>query len=128
MPLLIQSLSQDQASLLLSTLQTIYSLIFDAPEAIIRQVTSLVPNFLRLLKFEPSMVSWNICVKLNIGTECGENDLLRSVVQVLTSQIRPHKCKIRSHLFSLCSPPSPFWMSQICLALKYFICNVFLFE
>ncbi|XP_031554301.1 MMS19 nucleotide excision repair protein homolog isoform X2 [Actinia tenebrosa] len=55
MPLLIQSLSQDQASLLLSTLQTLYSLIFDASEAIIRQVTSLVPNFLRLVKFESSM-------------------------------------------------------------------------
>jgi hypothetical protein len=57
MPLLIQSLSHDQASLLLSTLQTLYSLIFDAPEAIIRQVTALVPNFLRLAKFESSMVS-----------------------------------------------------------------------
>ncbi|KAK3698089.1 hypothetical protein QZH41_017527, partial [Actinostola sp. cb2023] len=55
MPLLIQSLSHDQPSLLISSLQTLYSLVFDAPEAVTRQVTSLIPNFLRLVKLESSM-------------------------------------------------------------------------
>ncbi|XP_048585131.1 MMS19 nucleotide excision repair protein homolog [Nematostella vectensis] len=55
MPMLIQALSRDEPSLLLSTLQTLYSLVFDAPEVISRQVTSLIPNFLELAKCKASM-------------------------------------------------------------------------
>ena len=56
MPLLVQSLSCDEQSLKLSTLQTMYSLVLDAPEIISRQVTSLVPMLLGLTKFQISMV------------------------------------------------------------------------
>ena len=56
MPLLVQSLSCDEQSLKLSTLQTMYSLVLDAPEIISRQVTSLVPMLLGLTKFQLSMV------------------------------------------------------------------------
>ncbi|RMX48437.1 hypothetical protein pdam_00020451, partial [Pocillopora damicornis] len=55
MPLLVQSLSCDEQSLKLSTLQTMYSLVLDAPEIISRQVTSLVPMLLGLTKFQLSM-------------------------------------------------------------------------
>lgn len=55
MPLLVQSLSCDEQSLKLSTLQTMYSLAFDAPEIIARQVTSLVPMLLGLTQFQLSM-------------------------------------------------------------------------
>ncbi|XP_067037088.1 MMS19 nucleotide excision repair protein homolog isoform X2 [Acropora muricata] len=55
MPLLVQSLSCDEQSLKLSTLHTMYSLMFDAPEIIARQVTSLVPILLRLSQFQISM-------------------------------------------------------------------------
>ena len=57
MPLLIQSLSCEEQSLQQSTLQTMYSLVLDAPEIITRHVTSLVPMFLGLSKFQLSMVS-----------------------------------------------------------------------
>ena len=56
MPLLVQSLSCDEQSLKLSTLQTMYSLVLDAPEIITRHVTSLVPMLLGLSKFQLSMV------------------------------------------------------------------------
>lgn len=56
MPLLVQSLSCEEQSLKLSTLQTIYSLVLDAPEIITRHVTSLVPMLLGLSKFQLSMV------------------------------------------------------------------------
>ena len=56
MPLLVQSLSCDEQSLKLSTLQTIYSLVLDAPEIITRHVTSLVPMLLGLSKFQQAMV------------------------------------------------------------------------
>jgi len=55
MPLLIQSLSCDEQSLKQSTLQTMYSLVLDAPEIITRHVTSLVPMLLGLSKFQLSM-------------------------------------------------------------------------
>lgn len=55
MPLLVQSLSCDEQSLKLSTLGTMYSLIFDAPEIITRHVTSLVPMLLGLSQFQLSM-------------------------------------------------------------------------
>ena len=57
MPLLIQSLSCEEQSLQQSTLQTMYSLVLDAPEIVTRHVTSLVPMFLGLSKFQLSMVS-----------------------------------------------------------------------
>ena len=57
MPLLIQSLSCEEQTLQQSTLQTMYSLVLDAPEIITRHVTSLVPMFLALSKFQLSMVS-----------------------------------------------------------------------
>ena len=57
MPLLIQSLSCEEQTLKQSTLQTMYSLVLDAPEIITRHVTSLVPMFLGLSKFQLSMVS-----------------------------------------------------------------------
>ena len=57
MPLLIQSLSCEEQTLQQSTLQTMYSLVLDAPEIITRHVTSLVPMFLGLSKFQLSMVS-----------------------------------------------------------------------
>ena len=57
MPLLIQSLSCEEQTLKQSTLQTMYSLVLDAPEIITRHVTSLVPMFLGLSKFQFSMVS-----------------------------------------------------------------------
>lgn len=62
MPLLVQSLSCEEQSLKLSTLHTMYSLMFDAPEIITRHVTSLVPILLGLSKFQSSMVSL-ICVQ-----------------------------------------------------------------
>ncbi|KAJ7336488.1 mms19 nucleotide excision repair [Desmophyllum pertusum] len=55
MPLLVQSLSCDEQSLKLSTLQTMYSLVLDAPEIITRHVTSLVPMLLGLAMFQLSM-------------------------------------------------------------------------
>ncbi|XP_073239400.1 MMS19 nucleotide excision repair protein homolog isoform X2 [Porites lutea] len=55
MPLLIQSLSCEEQTLQQSTLQTMYSLVLDAPEIITRHVTSLVPMFLALSKFQLSM-------------------------------------------------------------------------
>ena len=57
MPLLIQSLSCEEQTLQQSTLQTMYSLVLDAPEIVTRHVTSLVPMFLGLSKFQLSMVS-----------------------------------------------------------------------
>ena len=60
MPLLVQSLSCDEQSLKLSTLHTMSSLMFDAPEIITRQVTSLVPILLRLSQFQISMVSLSV--------------------------------------------------------------------
>ena len=57
MPLLIQSLSCEEQTLQHSTLQTMYSLVLDAPEIVTRHVTSLVPMFLGLSKFQLSMVS-----------------------------------------------------------------------
>ena len=56
MPLLVQSLSCEEQSLKLSTLQSMYSLVLDAPEIITRHVTSLVPMLLGLSKFQLSMV------------------------------------------------------------------------
>ena len=56
MPLLVQSLSCEEQSLKLSTLQTMYSLVLDAPEIITRHVTSLVPMLLGLSKCQMSMV------------------------------------------------------------------------
>jgi len=55
MPLLVQSLSCEEQSLKLSTLQTMYSLVLDAPEIITRHVTSLVPMLLGLSKCQMSM-------------------------------------------------------------------------
>ena len=84
MPLLVQSLSCDEQSLKLSTLQTMYSLVLDAPEIISRQVTALVPMLLGLTKFQLSMViamffsrfcsifsSWSMARKM--GGHCGSD-------------------------------------------------------
>ena len=60
MPLLVQSLTQKEENLLLSTLETLYGLILDAPEIITRQVTSLIPQFLGLSKCDTSMVCNNV--------------------------------------------------------------------
>ena len=67
MPLLVQSLSCDEQSLKLSTLQTMYSLVLDAPEIITRHVTSLVPMLLGLSKFQLSMVTNEYKLYTRIG-------------------------------------------------------------
>ena len=80
MPLLVQSLSCDEQSLQLSTLQTMYSLVLDAPDIITRHVTSLVPMLLGLSKFQLSMVTpwyyqswflpkyrWNLYLAVTLG-------------------------------------------------------------
>ncbi|XP_070539635.1 MMS19 nucleotide excision repair protein homolog isoform X2 [Ptychodera flava] len=55
MPMLLQSLHCDQSSLYISTSETFYSLILDAPAIISQEVDSLLPQLLRLCSYQQSM-------------------------------------------------------------------------
>lgn len=57
LPLFIRSLDQENPLMYLSTLETFHELISDASEVVAQQVTSMIPAFLRLSQYEPSMVS-----------------------------------------------------------------------
>ncbi len=56
MPLMVQSLTQDDSALYLSTLETLHSLTADAPDIVSQHVDSLLPSVLKLTGYECSMV------------------------------------------------------------------------
>ena len=57
MPLLVQSLRQENGALCLSVLERLETLTHDAPSIISEYVNSLLPELLRLAGDKPSMVS-----------------------------------------------------------------------
>ena len=59
MPLMVQSLTQDDSTLYLSTLESLHSLTGDAPDIVSQHIDSLLPSVLRLTGYEPNMVSIN---------------------------------------------------------------------
>ncbi|XP_077991989.1 MMS19 nucleotide excision repair protein homolog [Glandiceps talaboti] len=54
-PMLVQSLYCQQASLTLSTMNTLYSLVHNAPAIIAQEMDSLLPQLLKLSSYQPSM-------------------------------------------------------------------------
>ena len=97
MPLLIQSLSCEEQTLQQSTLQTMYSLVLDAPEIVTRHVTSLVPMFLGLSKFQLSMVSGTTGGGIPYYDMATNRDLYHESDHILPS----YKTSFRSCLFRL---------------------------
>ncbi|XP_064631071.1 MMS19 nucleotide excision repair protein homolog [Lineus longissimus] len=55
LPLMVQSLQCQDTNLWLSTLNTLYDLIHDAPEVLTSYVDSLIPLMLKLAKYQDSM-------------------------------------------------------------------------
>ncbi|XP_071828217.1 MMS19 nucleotide excision repair protein homolog isoform X3 [Apostichopus japonicus] len=87
LPLFIRSLDQENPLMYLSTLETFHELISDASEVVAQQVTSMIPAFLRLSQYEPSM-------KVRIAAlKC-----LKSLTQLSSHYVLPYKSDVTRQL------------------------------
>ncbi|RDD38774.1 MMS19 nucleotide excision repair protein-like protein [Trichoplax sp. H2] len=87
MPLLVESVSCDEESLRLSSLQTLRPLITEAPDIISNYVASMLPELLKLCNFPSSM-------KIRISALQSVNDLASLPIHLVV----PYKSKVINEL------------------------------
>lgn len=69
-PLLVQSLLCDNVQLQQSTMDTLCTMITDAPDFLVKHVDSVIPQLLKLTTYKPAMVSSGIWCHTIMNKQC----------------------------------------------------------